>query len=160
MIIFACVIVNNIQVCKMYEVTFYFIIDTVDDEMVVSFRYACKRERLLCEWLIDTFHYNPYKVSILFVLNCQRWVIQMFYETFLESVQMCLFIRRALPKTRKPNVFWILLPDQSAMNFITFFEHVWQTVCIYSSMHFQLKRVGSDKLLNSVLWSNYYLCNI
>ena len=37
----------------MYLFSFFFI-DTVVDEMIVSFHYACKIERLLCKRLIDT----------------------------------------------------------------------------------------------------------
>ena len=36
-------------------------------------------------------------------------------------------------------------------------EHVWQTVWLYLSMWFRLKLVGSDKLLEYVLWLKYYM---
>ena len=37
----------------------------------------------------------------------------------------------ALPKTRKPNVFWIPYRDKSELTVMPLFKHVWQTVCIF-----------------------------
>ena len=45
-------------------------------KMIISFHYACKREQLLWKCLINISCSNLFKVSILFVLACQRRVIE------------------------------------------------------------------------------------
>ena len=141
-----CLLGKPIQVCKVYHVTF-FTINTVDDKIIVYFCFSCKREWQPCKWLIGTSRYNPYEVSLLFKLNIWRELIQMFSECFLESVKIFLVIWCALPKTRKWNVFWISFCDQSEMDFMPLFEHVWLILCLYLIMCDQLKWVGSNKLL-------------
>ena len=45
MSISACILAKTIQVYKAYQVAFCFVIDAVDDEMIIYFCYACRREQ-------------------------------------------------------------------------------------------------------------------
>ena len=49
-----------------------FTIDALDDEMIVSFCYSCKREQQLYYWLINTSCYNFFDVYLLIILYYQR----------------------------------------------------------------------------------------
>ena len=68
-----------------------------------------------------------------------------------ESIRWCPCIWCLLPKTIKPNVFWIRFCDQTAMTVAPLFVNLLITVCLYLSMWAWLKGVGSDKLLESTL---------
>ena len=55
---------------------FLFAIDAVLDKMIVSFYYACKREKIPCNRLIGTSCWCIFKVSLLFDIACRRWVFE------------------------------------------------------------------------------------
>ena len=59
------------------------------------------------------------------------------------------------PKWIISNVFQIPFRDQYEMTVIPLFEHVLQTIWLYSSMYVRLKWFGSNTLLESVLCLMY-----
>ena len=68
---YACIIVKTILYFKCIQFRFCFTIDKVDDKIIVSFIYACKREQYYCECLIDVYYYNPCEVSLPFDVSFQ-----------------------------------------------------------------------------------------
>ena len=100
-------------------------------------------------WL--TLIARTFSSYILSLYYCTRDKYFKILQVNLESVQWCLFIWCSFPKMRKPNIFWIPFRDQNANTVMTLFVHVLRTVCLYLIIFLQLKWVGSDKLLESVL---------
>ena len=134
-----CLLIKTIQVYKVYKVVFVFTIDAFNEKNIVPFLSDCKRERLSCKWWSDTLHYEPYEVSLIFVLNFQRQAIQTFSGSFLEFVQRFLVIWCALPKTRRRNVLQIPFCYKYAIVVMPLFKNVWWTVVPNLIICFQLK---------------------
>ena len=88
MIICACLIINTIQVCKVYQVaifllsirsmtkwlSFFVIPIKYNDDCSGGWLTILSRTRMryIFSWLIDTSCYNPFEVSLLFILILWR----------------------------------------------------------------------------------------
>ena len=138
-----CILVMNIQMYSILCVIFYL-----------------WSIRLMKKWLFPLImpikENNNHLINYLTILDISssRYLFYLYYISkykYSKWSPRCLFIRCSLPNTSKPNVFWILFYYQSTVTVLNLFDHVWWTLCGYSSMCIRLKWVDSDKLFRSIL---------
>ena len=131
-----CILVKTIQLYMIWCIAFLFAIDMVVDELIVSFFIPLKD--------------NDYCVRIWLTL-LSRKILRYLFSSYKRAKDDFLSVFNICCQRQEKNVFWILFCGQTSMTVMTLFKNVLQIVWLYLSMWVQLKLVGSDKLLESVL---------
>ena len=126
-----------------WYIPFLFAIDAVLEKWSYLLVMPVTEKQLLYDCLIYTSCLCIFKVSLLFVLMCQRWVC----EVILGICTVVSLHSMFVDKDRKTK--YILGPfcGQTAMTIMNLFEDMLQTVCLYLIMCYN----WSDKLLQPVL---------
>ena len=147
---FNCLLVNTIQCVKfIWSCFFKWLIRLM---MLLLFLFVIlekDNDDHVIDWLVLLTRTRARYIFLSFLIAEDK---QSNFSRVVPRIRAsCVFVRCSLPNIRKPNVFWITFCDQSEVIVVPLFKHMWQTVCLYLSMWIQLKWVGSDKTLESVL---------